>query len=71
MTYQIYSETYFSEEHGNYKSYGIRLIKDGQEIKRIKDISIDVAYVVHIENLLNTNDVSEFHFDEVIEDLLS
>lgn len=70
IKYKSIRENLFSEEIGNYVSYGIELIDDGLIVRKISDISTDEKTVLHLVSLANELELSPIHIDDVIEDIL-
>ena len=66
--YQVITVAKSTEEFKNVTVYGITLVINGCETGKIADISSEREFVEHIVNKLNSHDVSEVHFYDVVED---
>ncbi len=70
--YSYYEMNTYSEDIGNYFTYGIRLThNDSEVIVDIKDVSSDLSLISDIVKLLNEYQASPENVREIISDLIS
>ena len=65
--YEIIEEKFFNEDFGEYISYGI---KNKNNNMHCSDISCDYEFVLNLVKLLNSGEVSETHFLDIIQDTI-
>ena len=68
--YTAVKQSLYSEELGEYKSYGIKVTSDGSDVGFIGDVSTEYDVVNKLCALCNEEQLSPEHFPEVIEDML-
>lgn len=65
--YEVFCEEITNNEIGTYITYGVR---DVTGIYVVHDVSISYDRVVEIVKILNRNQLSVIHLDDVINDML-
>ena len=68
--YTVIAEALYSEDIGDYISYGISVHTEGGEIERISDISDEQELVKGLAELCNREGLDVIHFKDVVEDFL-
>ena len=68
IVYELFLETKFNEDIGEYNTYSIR---DKKKSICISDVTQNLKEALEILVKLNVNKVSTIHIKDVIEDLLS
>ncbi len=68
ITYELFKEDKWDEDNGNYTAYGIRTSNKEEEVG---DITVNLCEALKILRVLNDNNVSIYHFKDVIYDLLN
>lgn len=69
--YKVVTGTASTKDFKNVTIYGVVLISEGRERRKIADISTKREFVENIAQTLNSQNVSEFHFRDVVEDLVA
>ncbi|MBR4892608.1 MAG: hypothetical protein IKZ35_01330 [Clostridia bacterium] len=68
ITYELFKEDKWDEDNGSYTAYGIRTSNKEEEVG---DITVNLCEALKILRVLNDNNVSIYHFKDVIYDLLN
>ena len=72
--YTVVHQTRFSEDHGEYHTYGLtakQISSDGRHIKtEIGDITTDLAAAQDLAGRFNQGRLSLIHFKDAVEDWL-
>ena len=69
--YTVIAEALYSEDIGDYISYGISVHTEGREVERISDISDEQELVKGLAELCNREGLDVIHFRDVVEDFLN
>ena len=69
--YKVIAERFYSEDFGEYLSYGITFSDGKCEIGKISDLSLDKSSVETFCNLLNLYRIAPNDLSEYIEDFLT
>lgn len=67
IIYELFMESKFNEDIGQYNTYSIR---DKKRTVLVSDITVNLKEALEILVVLNSNKVSRVHLRDVIEDLL-
>ena len=70
VTYDLVEDHIINDYCGEYDSYGIVVISDGTELKRISDISTDHEKIEKLVRLCNEVAVELVHIDSIVENFL-
>ncbi|MGN0517439.1 MAG: DUF6514 family protein [Acutalibacteraceae bacterium] len=70
VTYDLIKEHIINDYCGEYDSYGIAVISDGTELRRISDISTDFEDIEELVRLCNKVSVELVHIDSIVENFL-
>lgn len=68
--YTAVCEKLYSDELGEYESYGIEIRKNGELVCRVSDISTDKDELERLAELCEREELSPIHIYDVIEDFL-
>ena len=66
--YEVHEESLFSQEMGNYKSFGIAAYCNGEMVTYISDVSLRRDDVEHLAELCTTFALSPVHMNDIVED---
>lgn len=70
MRYRLITETKFLDEYGNYTAYGIEVIRRGQRVLLIGDISTDRDKLSLLVDRFNNEGLELSHLEQAIEEFL-
>ena len=70
VTYDLIEEHIVNDYCGEYSSYGIAVISNGIEIRRISDISTNFEDIEKLVRLCNQASVELVHIDSIVENFL-
>ncbi len=60
----------FSPYLGPYRTFGLRVLRSGEEVMVLPDVSTDFAFVLRLAGLFTRKQLDPLHLAEVLEDLL-
>lgn len=55
---------------GPYRTFGLRVLRSGEEVMVLPDVSTDFAFVLRLAGLFTRKQLDPLHLAEVLEDLL-
>lgn len=70
VTYDLIEEHIINDYCGEYDSYGIAIISDDTELRRISDISTNLEDLERLVRLCNKLSVELVHIDSIVENFL-
>lgn len=68
--YEYYGQELNTPELGNYQTFGIRAISNGEVLMEIDDVTIDEERIKEFVRECNDGELSLIHIYDVIEDFL-
>lgn len=60
----------FSPCLGPYRTFGLRVLRSGEELMILPDVSTDFAFVLRLAGLFTQKQLDPLHLADVLEDML-